>query len=94
MLRLVFGAQLKFEDFYKQHPPRSFLYYVFYPFLFPYWLSQPVPRREFGLYRGLTTVGLLILVGGAGWDFYRKWYPEVPFQPFGRIWRSCSPSRR
>lgn len=86
LLGLLFGAQLKFEAFYKEHPPRSFLYYVFYPLLFPYWLSQPVPRRELGLYRGMTAAGLLILGGGAVWDYYRKWYPEIPLVPFSKSW--------
>lgn len=86
LLGKVLGAQLRFEEFYKEHPPKPFVYYLFYPLLFPYWLSQPVPRRELGLYRGMTTAGLLILVGGGAWDFFRKWYPEIPFREFLRSW--------
>lgn len=86
LLGKVLGAQLRFEAFYKEHPPKPFVYYAFYPLLFPYWLSQPVPRRELGLYRGLTAVGLIILFGGAAWDFFRKWYPEIPFAPFAQSW--------
>jgi hypothetical protein len=86
VLGRLLGAQLRFEAFYKEHPPKPFVYYALYPLLFPYWLSQPVARRELGLYRGLTAVGLLILLGGAAWDYFRKWYPEIPFRPFAESW--------
>src|SRR5215472_9575098 len=61
LAKLVLAGQLAFEDHYRKHPPRPFLYYAFYPFLFPYWLSVRDARREFLLYNGYTlaTLGLL-----------------------------------
>lgn len=46
------GSQLAFEAFYRAHPPRPFLYYFFYPLLFPYWLTNKDARREFLLFKG------------------------------------------
>ncbi|MBI2390742.1 MAG: hypothetical protein HYV09_14225 [Deltaproteobacteria bacterium] len=85
-LGLLLGGQLRFEEFYKRHPPRSFLYYVFYPLLAPYWLVNRVAREELGLYRGMSLVGLLILLGSAAWEFVRKWQPEIPLRPFVHVW--------
>ena len=51
-LKRVLRRQLAFEAYYRTRPPRAFLYYVFYPFLFPYWLTQPEARREFVLFKG------------------------------------------
>src|SRR3954453_20726915 len=31
--------QLDFEAYYKEHPPKPFVYYLFYPLLFPYWIA-------------------------------------------------------
>ena len=38
IVRLALSSQLQFEAYYREHPPRTFLYYVFYPLLAPYWL--------------------------------------------------------
>ena len=53
--------QLRFEAFYREHPPRMFVYYAFYPLLFPYWLINRRAREEFGLYRGFTIFGVVLL---------------------------------
>ena len=34
-LRFVFGTAFAFDAHYQEHPPKPFLYYVFYPLLFP-----------------------------------------------------------
>jgi len=44
--------QLAFETYYRKRPPRPFLYYVFYPLLFPYWLINREARSEFLLFKG------------------------------------------
>jgi hypothetical protein len=41
------SSQLAFEAHYRAHRPRPFLYYVFYPLLFPYWLAVPTPGASF-----------------------------------------------
>ncbi len=41
----VLRRQLAFEAYYRTQPPKPFLYYVFYPFLFPYWLVVREARR-------------------------------------------------
>jgi hypothetical protein len=69
----VVSSQLEYEAYYRAHPPRPFLYYVFYPLLAPYWLFQPEARREFLLFKGYTlaSFGLLLvsLVGQFLWSF-------------------------
>lgn len=86
VLEKVLGAQLRFERFYRENPPKPFVYYLFYPLLFPYWLWNRTARRELLLYRGLTVVGFFILVGGSAWDYFRKWSPEIGPAPFVRSW--------
>ena len=50
-----------FERFYRENPPKPFVYYLFYPLLLPYWLLNRTARRELLLYRGLTVVGFFML---------------------------------
>jgi hypothetical protein len=78
--------RLDFDAYYRQHPPRPFLYYVFYPLLFPYWLFKREARHELLLYRGMTAGGFVILLVIGGVDFYRHWLPELDFQRFIAIW--------
>ncbi len=78
--------RLDFDAYYRKHPPRSFLYYVFYPLLFPYWLFKPEARRELLLYRGMTVGGFVILLVIGGFDFYLYWLPELDFQRFLTLW--------
>jgi hypothetical protein len=77
---------LEFEEHYRRHPPRPFLFYVFYPLLLPYVLWRPETRRELWLYRGLTGGGLLVLVAAAGLDFFLHWLPEIGFETFIVLW--------
>jgi hypothetical protein len=73
---------LKFEAYYREHPPRMFVYYLFYPLLFPYWLFVKRARQEFLLYRGLSMVAFLILIGLALFQYFTKWQPELGFGVF------------
>lgn len=77
---------LAFEAYYRERPPRPFLYYVFSPLLFPYWLAQREARRELFLYRSLTGGGLVVLLVAAAVDFARNWLPELGFVRFFPVW--------
>lgn len=85
ILKKALSGQLEFEAYYRAHPPKPFLYYVFYPLLFPYWLVEPKARKEFLLYKGYTLVSIGLLVLGAGWQFYRYWLPELGFLQFAAV---------
>jgi hypothetical protein len=86
LLGKVLATQLRFEAFYREHPPKPFLFYVAYPLVLPYVFFHRVTRRELALYRGPSVVGLVLLLVGAGWDYYRNWQPEIPFKPFLGTW--------
>jgi hypothetical protein len=73
---------LKFEAYYREHPPRMFVYYLFYPLLFPYWLFVKRARQEFLLYRGLSVLALVILVGTVLAEYFTKWRPDIGFEVF------------
>jgi hypothetical protein len=81
-LRKLFGRQLKLEAYYREHPVRRFLYYVFYPFFFPYWLWNRDARAEFLLFKGYTIVSLLLLVASLVYQYFRYWRPELHFGTF------------
>jgi hypothetical protein len=85
LARIVLGPQLAFEAFYREHPPRPFLYYVFYPVLFPYWLAVRPARREFLLYKGYTIVSFVVLMGSMGFQYYRNFPPELGPKQFAPI---------
>ncbi len=78
--------QLRFEAFYREHPPRMFPYYAFYPLLFPYWLANRIARQEFGLYRGFTALGVILLVVFGAVDYQLNWAPELPVREFLKAW--------
>lgn len=80
--RLLLSGQLEFEEYYRTHPPRPFLYYVFYPLLFPYWLAVREPRREFLLFKGYTVATFLWLVGSLVFQYYRAFPPELGVKAF------------
>jgi len=86
ILGKVLGAQLRFEEFYREHSPKPFLFYVAYPVLLPYVFFNRVTRRELALYRGPTVVGFVLLVASAGVDYYRNWQPHIGFGPFLGTW--------
>lgn len=82
LLARLLKNQLAFEAYYRAHPPKPFLYYVFYPLLFPYWLSVKEARVEFWLYKGYTVFSIAVLVGGSVWQFFEMWRPELGLSAF------------
>jgi len=81
----VVSPQLEFEAYYREHPPRAFLYYVFYPLLFPYWLAVKAARREFLLYKGYTLASFALLLASLGWQYWRSFPPELGARDFAFI---------
>lgn len=73
---------LAFETYYREKPPRRFVYYFFYPLLFPYWLTNREARREFWMFRGYTLGGLVILLGSLVWQYFHDFLPELGFRQF------------
>jgi hypothetical protein len=86
LLKKAMARRFAFEAYYKENPPRPFLFYVLYPLVLPYVLARPVTRRELLLYRGFTGGGIAILLGGAAFDFYWHWLPELGFGEFIKVW--------
>ncbi len=74
--------QLAFEEFYRERPPRHFLYYAFYPLVIPYALVQRDARRELLLFKGYGLVGLVIIVLTGCWRFLASYLPELGFRDF------------
>jgi hypothetical protein len=79
------GSQLAFEAYYREHPPRPFLYYVFYPLLFPYWIAVESARREFLLYKGYTLASFAMLLASLGFQYWRSFPPELGARDFVAI---------
>jgi hypothetical protein len=73
---------LAFESYYRERKPRRFAYYVAYPFLFPYWLSNREARREFWMFRGYTSVSFAILLGSLAWQYFSAWRPQLGWREF------------
>ena len=86
VLTLLVGRQLELEAHYRRRPPGPFLYYVFSPLLFPYWLVERDARREMFLHRGLTGGGLVVLAVAAVIDYFRSFRPELSVSDFLTIW--------
>ncbi len=79
---MAMSSQLAFEAHYRAHRPRPFLYYVFYPLLFPYWLALPDARREFLLYKGYTLVSFALLLVSLVVQYLRFFQPELGVKAF------------
>jgi hypothetical protein len=82
IVSMAVSSQLAFEAYYRQHPPRPFLYYVFYPLLAPYWLVQPEARREFLLFKGYTLASFALLVLSLVVQYVMNFPPELGLQSF------------
>lgn len=76
-LGVVLGGPLEFERYYRNHPPKPFAYYIFFPFLFPYWLAVDSARREFLLYKTVNLVTVGILIGSAAYGYFAYFRPEL-----------------
>jgi hypothetical protein len=75
-------SQLAFEAHYRAHPPRPFLYYLFYPLLFPYWLTNKEARSEFLLFKGYTIASFAMLLASLGLQYLRAFPPELTVRDF------------
>ncbi|HEX3777627.1 MAG TPA: hypothetical protein VHV51_24325 [Polyangiaceae bacterium] len=76
-LGYVLREALAFETYYRERRPRGFLYYLAYPFLFPYWLTNREAREEFLMFRGYTLASFLVLVFSLVWQYFRDWTPQL-----------------
>lgn len=76
------STALRFESYYRERPPRSFAYYVFYPFLFPYWLAHREARQEFLVFRGYTMGGFLVLLISMVWQYFAYFQPQLGLRQF------------
>jgi hypothetical protein len=81
-LKRVLRRQLAFEAYYRENPPRPFLYYVFYPFLMPYWLVSYQARREFLMFKGYTIVTGVIISCVGVYRYFFVYQPELGFKAF------------
>ena len=93
LARRLLRKQLEFEAYYREHPPRPFLYYVFYPLLFPYWLWNREARRELMLFRGFTILSAIVLVGTLTYQFFRLFPPELGAKEFFPLAAKRRPDR-
>lgn len=84
-LRALLANQLAFEAYYREHPPRPFVYYVFYPVLFPYWLTVRDARREFLLYKGYTLLSLGLMLAMLLVQYARAFPPELGLREFAPL---------
>ena len=78
----VLRRQLAFEEYYRERPPKPFVYYLFYPLLFPYWLSVAEARREFWLFKGYTVVTFVVAVIAGAYRYFAVYQPEIAFKWF------------
>lgn len=77
LLGFALSSQLAFEAHYRAHRPRPFLYYVFYPRLFPYWLTVASARREFLLFKGYTLLSFALLLVSLGAQYLQSFPPDL-----------------
>ena len=81
-LGAVLRRQLAFEEYYRDRPPKPFLYYVVNPLLFPYWLAVSEARREFWLFKGYTVVTFLLAAISGAYRYFAVYQPEIGFKTF------------
>jgi hypothetical protein len=79
---LLLSSQLRFEAYYRAHPPRPFVYYLFYPLLFPYWLTNREARQEFLLFKGYTLASFVMLALSLAVQYARFFPPELTLRDF------------
>jgi hypothetical protein len=80
--RFLLARQQAFETYYREHPPRPFIVYVFAPLLLPYWLFNRRARHELGLYRGISGISLVALIVFGILDYVEYWAPEIAVDKF------------
>jgi hypothetical protein len=84
LVRRTFAQAFAFDDHYRVHPPRPFLYYAVYPLLFPYWLWNRAARREFLVFKGYTVLSVTVLFLTNVYSFLVLYRPELGFREFVR----------
>lgn len=82
LFQMLVSRELAMAEYYAQHPPKPFVYYVFYPLLFPYWLINAHARKEFWFYKGYTLVGVAVLLGSSALQYVLRWPPELTLRHF------------
>lgn len=82
LVRLALGRELRIAAFYREHPPKPFIYYALYPLMFPYWLWDSVARREVWLFKGYTFVGVVVLVVSFVGTYFYYFPPELGLPHF------------
>lgn len=82
LTRKLFGRAVRLEHYYRRHPPKPFVYYVFLPLLVPYWLFYRPARREIRLYRSFELGALVIMIAPRAYDYFKHWRPQIPFKMF------------
>jgi hypothetical protein len=85
VLGRLLSSQLALETYYRDHPPRPFLYYVFFPLLFPFWLTVKSARREFLLYKGYTWPAFAFLLLSLLAQYARDFRPEIGLRDFAPL---------
>jgi len=78
----LLSEYMAFERYYRERPPRPFIYYLLYPLLFPYWLINREARREFLMFRGYTFGAFLLLVGTLIFQYFARFRPELGWREF------------
>jgi hypothetical protein len=81
-LKRVLRRQLAFEAYYRAHPPRPFLYYMFYPLLMPYWLVVREARREFLIFKSYTIVTIVVISSIGTYRYFFVYQPLLGFDQF------------
>jgi hypothetical protein len=81
----LLANELRFESYYREHPPRPFLYYVGYPLLLPYWLINASARREFLLYKGYTLFSFGVMLVSLCVQYQTAFPPELTAHDFAPI---------
>ncbi|MFO0669191.1 MAG: hypothetical protein U0235_06115 [Polyangiaceae bacterium] len=84
LVRKAFESAFAFDDYYRTHAPRPFVYYAFYPLLFPYWLLNREARREFLMFKSYTLLSLVVLAGTNLRAFFVLYRPELGLAEFVR----------
>lgn len=77
VLERVLGGPMKFERYYRLHRPKPFAYYIFFPLLFPYWLTVDDARREFLLYKEVNLATLAFVLLGAVYQYFVYYRPQL-----------------
>jgi hypothetical protein len=82
VLRWVLRRELRAQAFYAEHNPKPFAYYVFYPLLFPYWLTNRQARQEFWLFKGYTLVSFGVMLASTYHQYRTNWQPVLTLDDY------------